>query len=60
MHPQQRKTAMVQRLRAMYAQGLSYQAIANQLNAEGIPTLSGKGRWRAGTVGNLLNEVEAS
>jgi endonuclease YncB( thermonuclease family) len=30
------------------------QVIANRLNAEGVPTLSGKGRWQKGTVGNLL------
>jgi hypothetical protein len=24
------------------------------LNARGIPTLSGKGRWQKGTVGHLL------
>jgi Recombinase len=32
----------------------SVQAIANQLNAEGVPTLSGRGRWQKGTVGDLL------
>jgi hypothetical protein len=30
------------------------QAVANRLNAEGMPTLSGTGRWQKGTVGNLL------
>jgi excisionase family DNA binding protein len=52
--PQARKAALVSRLRAMHAQGLSHQAIANQLNAEGVPTLSGKGTWQKGTVSNLL------
>jgi hypothetical protein len=33
---------------------LAGKAIANQLNAEHVPTLSGKGRWQKGTVGNLL------
>jgi hypothetical protein len=47
---------VVERLRAMRAQRLSYQAIANQLNAEGVPTLSGRGRWQMGTIGNLLKE----
>jgi hypothetical protein len=32
------------------------QAIANQLNTEGVPTLSGKGRWQKGTIANLLKE----
>ena len=48
------KAAMVQRIRAMQGEGLSLQAIANQLNAEGVPTLSGRGRWQKGTVANLL------
>jgi hypothetical protein len=38
--------------------GLSLQAMANQLNAEGVPTLGGKGRWQKGTIGNLLAQVE--
>jgi excisionase family DNA binding protein len=52
--PQQRKAALVARLRALQAQGLSLQAIATQLNVEGVPTISGKGRWQKGTIGNLL------
>jgi Recombinase len=42
----------------MQAKGLSLQAIANQLKAEGVPTLSGKGRWQKGTIGNLLAQGE--
>jgi excisionase family DNA binding protein len=52
--PQQRKAALVSRLRAMHAQGLSHQAIATQLNTEGVPTLTGRGQWQKGTVSNLL------
>jgi hypothetical protein len=52
------KAAMLTRLRTMQAEGLSLQAIANRLNAEGVPTLSGKGRWQKGTVGNLLAQRE--
>ncbi len=48
------KTAITTRLRAMQSEGLSLQAIANRLNTEGVPTLSGKGKWQKGTVGNLL------
>lgn len=54
------KTAILTRLRAMQAKGLSLQAIANRLNSEGIPTLSGKGRWQKGTIGNLLAKEECS
>ena len=47
------KSAILRRLRT-WRERLSLQAIADQLNAEGIPTLSGKGCWQKGTVGNLL------
>jgi hypothetical protein len=46
--------ALVSRLRALQAQGLSHQAITTRLNVEGMPTLSGKGTWQKGTVSNLL------
>jgi hypothetical protein len=52
------KAAVLSRLRAMQAEGLSLQAMANCLNNEGVPTLSGKGRWQKGTIGNLLAQVE--
>jgi hypothetical protein len=34
--------------------GMTLQAIATQLNAEGVPTISGRGTWQVGTIGNLL------
>jgi hypothetical protein len=54
LSPVQRKAALVQRMRAMQAEGLSHQGIAKQLNAEGVPTLTGRGQWQAGTVGKML------
>jgi excisionase family DNA binding protein len=57
-HHDTRKAALLARLRALYAEGHSLQAIANQLNAERVPTLSGKGRWQKGTVGNLLAQED--
>jgi Recombinase len=57
-NPLQRKAALLARLRELKAQGLSLQAIANQLNQEGLPTISGKGTWQKGTIGNLLAQVE--
>jgi excisionase family DNA binding protein len=54
--PQQRKADLVARLQAMKAKGLTLQAIATQLNAEGVPTISGRGRWQAGTISNALRE----
>jgi Recombinase len=40
------------------AEGLSLQKIADRFNRDGVPTLSGKGRWQKGTIGNLLAQVE--
>jgi hypothetical protein len=48
------KEAVLSRLRTMQSQGLSLQTMANRLNAEGVSTLSGKGRWQKGTIGKLL------
>jgi Recombinase len=49
-----RKAAVLTRIRRLKAQGLTLQAIAERLTAEGVPTLSGTGRWQRGTIGNLL------
>jgi hypothetical protein len=57
-NPLLRKAAVLKRLRAMQAEGLSLQAMANRLNAERIPTLSVKGQWQKGTIGNLLAQGE--
>jgi hypothetical protein len=51
-----RKAALVARIRALQAEGLTLQVIANRLNNEGVPTLSHKGTWKKGTVYNLLQE----
>jgi hypothetical protein len=37
---------------------LPLQVIATQLNAEGEPTLTHKGQWQKGTIGNLLAQAE--
>ena len=50
------KAALLSRLRTMQGEGLSLQKIADRLNHEGVLTLSGKGRWQKGTIGNLLKE----
>jgi Recombinase len=44
------KAALLQHLQALQAEGLSLQKIADRLNNEGVPTLSGKGRWQKGTI----------
>jgi len=46
----------VAQLQQLQAQGMSLRAIAAQLNREGVPTISGRGHWIAGTIGNLLAE----
>jgi hypothetical protein len=51
-----RKPAVLARLWAMQAEGLSHQEMANRLNAEGVPTLSGRGQWQAGTIGKMLKQ----
>ncbi len=50
------KAEVFTRIRHLQGEGLSLQAIANRLNAEGIPTLSRKGSWEKGTISNLLKE----
>jgi hypothetical protein len=52
------KAEVLKRLRVMQAEGISLQAMANRLNNEGVPTLSGKGRWQKGTIGNLLAQIQ--
>jgi transcriptional regulator with XRE-family HTH domain len=51
--PQDRKAALLARLQQM-REHMTLQAMATQLNAEGVPTISGRGTWQAGTIGNLL------
>jgi hypothetical protein len=52
------KAEALRQIRRLQGEGLSLQSIANRLNTEGIPTLSGKGRWQKGTISNLLAEVQ--
>ena len=53
--PSPEKATIVTRLREMRAQRMSFSQIAAELQAEGVPTLSGKGIWQKGTVAKLLN-----
>jgi hypothetical protein len=45
-------------LHTLRGAGMSLQDMANELNARGVPTLSGKGRWQKGTIGKLLSQAE--
>lgn len=40
------------------ADGMGPTAIANRLNDDGVPTLTGKGRWHKGTVSNILKQIK--
>ena len=48
-----------QKILALREQELSFQQIAKSLNAEGWPTLSGRGEYQAGTVSKLTKKWEA-
>jgi hypothetical protein len=52
------KADLLARVRTLRDAGLSLQQIADLFNAEGLPTLSGKGRWQKGTIGNLLTQAK--
>lgn len=41
---------LAERIAAMRKQGMAYQAIADTLNAEGVPTLRGGAEWRVSSV----------
>jgi hypothetical protein len=48
------RESLQQRVREMHDLGMSYTAIAKQLNAEDIPTLSGGGKWHHSSVKRLF------
>jgi hypothetical protein len=52
------KADILARLRTLRQAGLSLPQIADVLNAERVPTLSGKGRWQKGTIGHLRAQEE--
>ena len=54
------RQAIVEQVQAWHADGLSLTAIATRLNRENVPTLSGSGQWRHGTIKRLLRASAAS
>jgi hypothetical protein len=52
------KKEVLKRISALHAEGHSTREIAGLLESEGIPTLSGKGKWSGGTVQKLLQKTE--
>jgi hypothetical protein len=47
---QSKKEDVVKKIKALKAEGLAFKAIADRLNEEGIPTISGKGKWYGSSV----------
>jgi hypothetical protein len=46
---------LVAQAEALHKQGVSFRDIAQRWNAEGIPTLSGRGQWHGASVARLVN-----
>ena len=58
--PHRAKADLIARLRYLHeVKQLGPQAIAERLNAEGVPTISGKGQWSKGTVSKILARIKA-
>ena len=51
-------TTLIDLIQAMRAKGLSYSKIADDLNAQEMPTVSGRGKWRGPMVSKICREVE--
>lgn len=50
----------LRRIRARHEQGATLTAIANELNADGVPTARGGARWWPSTVRTTLEKAKAS
>ncbi|MBL8065636.1 MAG: recombinase family protein, partial [Chthonomonadaceae bacterium] len=53
--PEEREVVI--RIKDWYLSGMSEQAIAQKLNAEGVPQKRGLGNWQATTVGGVLQNM---
>jgi hypothetical protein len=54
--PPKRVAALSRRAKKLSAQGVSQKEIARRFNAEGIPTLSGIGKWHGSTVKHMIEK----
>lgn len=52
------RNIIITKIEQLKDKGLSFQAIADQLNAENIPTFSGKGKWHGKSVSRILVETQ--
>jgi DNA invertase Pin-like site-specific DNA recombinase len=50
---------VIDQIRRLRSAGASLRTVANQLNAEGVPTAHGGRAWYASTVSSVLNSVSA-
>lgn len=50
---------LIKNILEMKKEGMSYENIAQHLDAEGIPTLSGRGKWRGQTVSKVCRQIES-
>ena len=55
--PQDRLEAALGLIRDLRGEGVTYEKIARQLEAQGVPTVSGRGKWRGQAVSKLLAEA---
>lgn len=52
--PEERRSALIRKIVKLREQGLTLTKIADQLNADKIPTFSGTGKWHPSTITMLL------
>lgn len=48
---------LLEQILSLRKKGVSYDKIAMQLESEGVPTISGKGKWRGQTVSRLCKQM---
>jgi hypothetical protein len=48
------KDEVIAYITQLMSEGLTLREVSDRLNAEGRPTLSGRGRWQAGTLSKML------
>jgi hypothetical protein len=54
--PPKSVAALSRRAKKLSAQGVSWKEIARRFNDEGIPTISGQGRWHGSTVKHMIEK----
>lgn len=52
--PKEKREEVITQIKTLRKAGSSYDEIANRLDKQGVPTLSGRGKWRKQTVHKIL------